>query len=361
MSDLEQQKKSAALLSVGSNALLVLIKLAVGLAMGSVSVISEATHSGVDLLAALIAWLAVRTSGRPADREHRFGHGKVENVSGVAEALLIFAAAAWIIFEAVQKLRLHEPLEHTAWGMAVMCLSSAVNLGVSSRLFKVGKATDSVALQADAWHLRTDVYTSLGVLAGLALIWLGGLLYPGVNLAWIDPAAALVVAALILKAAFDLTRQAGRDLLDESLPPAAEEHIREHIVAFAPQVRSLHRLRTRKSGPYCFVDCHLAVDGDISVRQAHQIAEAVAQAIEKHHPGTEVIMHVDPCVGQCERSAWRAVSWMKRPAKPCGGPRRPGPTENNKLARPPCRKTNSAGPPWPRPFFAPITPSTTSR
>ena len=157
---IDKRKSSVALLSVASNTILVLLKLTVGIIIGSVSVISEAIHSSVDLLAAMIALFAVRTSGKPADAEHPFGHGKVENMSGTVEALLIFLAAGWIIFEAVKKLKNPEPLEEVGWGVAVMIVASAANILVSRALFKVGKETDSVALQADAWHLRTDVYTS---------------------------------------------------------------------------------------------------------------------------------------------------------------------------------------------------------
>ena len=156
-----------------------LLKLAVGITIGSVSVMSEAIHSGVDLLAAIIALLAVRTSGKPADGDHPFGHGKVENVSGTVEAILIFVAAGWIIYEAAKKLRNPEPIEEAGIGVAVMLISVVANIMISRMLFKVGKETDSVALLADAWHLRTDVYTSLGVMAGLAIIFLGGIFFPG--------------------------------------------------------------------------------------------------------------------------------------------------------------------------------------
>ena len=132
--------------------------------IGSVSVISEAIHSGVDLLAAVIALFAVRKSAKPADEDHPFGHDKVENISGTVEALLIFLAAGWIIFEAVKKLIDPEPLDEAGWGVAVMLLSVAANIIVSKKLFSVGEETDSVALKADAWHLATDVYTSLGVM-----------------------------------------------------------------------------------------------------------------------------------------------------------------------------------------------------
>jgi len=216
--DREQRKKRVALLSVVSNATLVALKLAVGLAIGAVSVLSEAIHSGVDLVASGIAWYSVRTSGVPADREHPFGHGKIENVSGAVEALLIFLAAGWIVYEAVGKIVRPEPVELASWGAAVMLLSAAVNTLVSRRLFRVGRETDSVALIADGWHLRTDVYTSAGVMTGLGAIWAASHVAPGVDLNWVDPAAALGVAVLIVKAAWDLTRQSVRDLLDVQLP-----------------------------------------------------------------------------------------------------------------------------------------------
>ena len=168
-----KRKVSVALLSVASNSILVLLKLIVGIMIGSVSVISEAIHSSVDLLAALIAMLAVKMSGKPADKDHPFGHGKFENISGTVEALLIFVAAAWIIFEAIKKLQNATPLDEAGWGVAVMLISVAANIFVSRRLFFVGKETDSVALQADAWHLRTDIYTSIGVICGLGIVWIG--------------------------------------------------------------------------------------------------------------------------------------------------------------------------------------------
>ena len=165
---LANKKTGVAVLSVASNSLLIVLKIVVGLLIGSVAVISEAIHSGIDLLAAVIALFAVRASSARADEQHPYGHGKVENISGTIEALLIFAAAAWIIYEAVRKLIDPDEIDMPVWGVGVMLVSAMVNIFVSRRLFKVGKETDSVALQADAWHLRTDVYTSVGVMVGPA-------------------------------------------------------------------------------------------------------------------------------------------------------------------------------------------------
>jgi cation diffusion facilitator family transporter len=292
---IDKRKSSVALLSVASNTILVLLKLTVGIIIGSVSVISEAIHSSVDLLAALIALFAVRTSGKPADAEHPFGHGKVENISGTVEALLIFLAAGWIIFEAVKKLKDPEPLEEVGWGVAVMMVSSAANILVSKTLFKVGKETDSVALQADAWHLRTDVYTSAGVMAGLAIIWIGRIVLPGTDLNWVDPVAAIGVALLIIKAAYQLTVESARDLLDVSLPKDEEACIRKRIAAFAPTIRGFHRLCTRKSGSHRFVEFHMIVDPSMTIDESHRIADMLTCSIKQQYPGTTVHIHIEPC------------------------------------------------------------------
>ncbi len=207
-------KTQAATVSVVSNTALVLGKLLVGIVIGSVSVLSEAIHSGIDLVAALIAWWAVRASSVPADDEHPFGHGKFENLSGALEALLILAAAVWIVVEAVKKLIHPTPLEGMSLGVAVMAVSAIANYFVSNWLMRVGRATDSIALTADAWHLRTDVYTSAGVMSGLVVIAVAQRVAPQRSFAWIDPVVALCVALFIVKAAVKLTIGAVADLLD---------------------------------------------------------------------------------------------------------------------------------------------------
>jgi cation diffusion facilitator family transporter len=296
---LHREKTRVAWLSVISNASLVTGKLVVGMLIGSVSVLSEAIHSGVDLIAALIALFAVKTSSRPADEGHPYGHGKVENLSGAIEALLIFLAAGWIIYESVEKFRHPQPLERVGWGVGIMLISSVVNFLVSNRLFRVGHQTNSAALLADAWHLRTDVLASAGVMGGLLVVWLGYWLVPQADLRWVDPLAALAVALLILKAAYDVTIQAGRDLLDARLSADEEALIIEHVESFSPTVRGIHRLRTRRSGPHRFVDFHMRVDGNMTVTHTHDISHQIANAIEEHYPGTTVNIHIEPCNRDC--------------------------------------------------------------
>jgi cation diffusion facilitator family transporter len=300
MHDANAEKSAAAWFSVCSNTTLVLGKLGVGLWIGSVSVISEAIHSGVDLLASFIALYAVRTASLPADDDHPFGHGKVENVSGVVEAVLILLAAAWIIFEAIHKLLRPQPIENPGWGVAVMFVSALANLLISSYLFRVGTRTDSVALQADAWHLRTDVYTSAGVMGGLLLLWVGQRLFPGANLFWLDPVAAIAVALLIVRAGYTLTLQAGRDLLDARLPAAEEAWIRDYVTRLRPTVRGFHNLRTRKAGSARFIEFHLIVEATMSVEDSHRISEVMTCDIEEHFPGSCVTVHVEPCDGVCK-------------------------------------------------------------
>ncbi len=296
----EKRKISAARLSVVSNTILILIKVVAGVAMGSVSIISEAAHSAVDLVAALIALFSVKNSGKPADRDHPFGHGKIENISGTIEAALIFVAAGWIIYEAIMRFLHPEPLESVGWGVAVMSFSCVVNIAVSQNLFKVGRQTDSVALLADAWHLRTDVYTSAGVMGGLLVIWIGTYVVPGMPLHWIDPLAALAVAGLIIHTAWRLTVQSARDLLDTTLPAEERDAVRGLIADRYPEVKGYHKLRTRKSGHMRFVEFHMLVDPDMSVDRSHRITDELTGMIAERLPHSTVTIHVEPCDGRCD-------------------------------------------------------------
>ena len=298
--DSQRRKERVAILSVISNAVLVMMKLSVGLMIGSVSILSEAIHSATDLMAAVIALVSVKTSGQPPDSRHPFGHGKIENISGAVEALLIFLAAGWIIFEAIRKLMHSTPVETVGWGVAVMLFSALVNVVVSKMLFKVAKETDSVALEADAWHLRTDVYTSAGVMVSLALIWLGEVVFPGRHFHWLDPVAAIAVALLILKAAYDLTIKSGRDLLDSRLPPQEEEWIVETIKEQISIIHGFHDLRTRKSGGFRFVEFHMMVDPLMTVEDSHSITERISDRIKAQFPRTSLTIHIEPCNGKCE-------------------------------------------------------------
>lgn len=299
MASIQQRKERVAMLSVASNSTLVVFKLIVGTVIGSVSIISEAIHSGMDLLAAIIAMFSVKKSHLPADEDHPFGHGKIESISGFIEAILIFIAAFWIIFEALKKLMSAEEVESPGWGVAVMFLSAVLNFIVSQRLFAIGKEADSIALQADAWHLRTDVYTSVGVMVSLGIIWISHFFFADPRIHWLDPVAAIFVAVIILKAAYDLTARAVGDLMDVTLPPDEESWIRDVIKGYKPEIHGYHQLRTRKAGNFRFIEFHLKVDPQMTVNESHDITRKLKHLIMDKFPASTVTIHVEPCDGNC--------------------------------------------------------------
>jgi len=297
-----------AALSVASNTLLVVLKLIVGIAIGSVAVISEAVHSGMDLAAAVIALFAVRAAARPADEDHPYGHGKAENISGTIEALLIFAAAAYIIYQAARKLMGEHEVESLGWGIGVMGLSAVVNVIVSEMLFRTARAADSVALAADGWHLRTDVWTSTGVLAALGFISLTGRYAPALHFHWMDPVAAIGVALLIIHAAWRLTVTSARDLMDVALPDEEERAICAVLEEHRPRLCGYHKLRTRKSGSQRFVDVHVLVDPHMTVSASHELADEITAAIEAVLPRIGVVVHIEPCDGAGREGAAPGVN-----------------------------------------------------
>ena len=278
-------KVSVARLSILSNSLLIIMKLAAGILSGSVSIISEAIHSSMDLIAAVIAFFSVKVSDNPPDSRHPYGHGKVENISGVIEALLIFIAAIWIITEAAKKL-LGEAIEidSIAIGSVVMLISAIVNTIVSRRLYKVARQTNSVALEADALHLKTDVYTSLGVAAGLGLIMLTGI-------QWLDPVVAILVAFFIIWESYQLLRKAFVPLLDTSW---GDEEIVELKEKLSDLKVCYHDLRTRVAGNYRFLDIHIEIPKEESVGNAHQYCDRIEEELSSHYENLTVNIHVEP-------------------------------------------------------------------
>lgn len=283
----QQQKQQVAYLSVASNSLLVLVKLFVGFLTGAVSIISEAAHSGVDLMAAIIAWFAVRKSGKPPDEEHAYGHGKIENISGAVEALLILGAAGWIVYESVGKLSGNNSLEYLHYGMAVMLLSIVVNYFVSRRLFAVAKLTGSHALEADAIHLKADIWTSVGVLTGLAAVQLTGLV-------WLDPLIAIAVSGVIFKAGYGMTKKSIYELMDMSLPREEEEQI-IRIIQSHPAVINCHELRTRRSGSIRMIDVHIILNKDMHLDKAHAVCDELEASICEVFGICDVVIHLEPC------------------------------------------------------------------
>lgn len=286
------RKVKYAVLSIVSNTVLIIFKVIAGILSGSVSIISEAIHSGMDLGASIIAFFSVKKSSQPADKEHPYGHGKIENISGLAEGLLIFVAAALIIIEAVKKLFEPVEIEQALVAMAVMFTSALVNLIVSKKLYKVAREEESMALEADALHLKTDVYTSLGVGVGILLIKLTGL-------AILDPIVAILVAALIIKEAWKLCKTAFDFLLDSRLSDEEEAEIEKIIGEHSHQFRDYHKLKTRKSGNVKHIDFHITIDPNQTVEEAHHIIGCLKKAMGERFKNTRVTIHIDPYQNEC--------------------------------------------------------------
>ena len=278
-------KVSVARLSIISNSTLIILKLVAGIISGSVSIISEAIHSSMDLVAALIAFFSVKVSDNPPDSRHPYGHGKVENISGVIEAILIFIAAAWIIIEAVKKMAGGEvELEAVGIGTIVMLISALVNILVSRRLYKVARETGSVALEADALHLKTDVYTSAGVAAGLGLIML-------TDIKWLDPVVAILVALFIVFESYQLLKKAFSPLLDTAWK---EDDIEDLEGKLKNMGVDYHELRTRVAGNYLFIDLHVQIRETVSVGDAHKYCDRIEDELRKAYKNLNVTIHVEP-------------------------------------------------------------------
>ncbi len=282
-------KTKVAALSIFSNTLLVIFKFIIGIMIGSISIISEAIHSALDLAAAVIAFISVKMSYQPPDEKHKFGHGKIENISGTIEALLIFAAAVWIIIEAVDKLIEGSYVEFPIYGILVMAISAVVNFFVSGVLMKTAKAADSVALEADALHLRTDVYTSIGVMIGLAILYI-------TKIQIFDSIIAIIVALMIIKAAYDLIKKAFDPLTDAALPEDEENEIIKVIKKYKIEGKIIdyHKLRTRKAGADRHIDLHLVVKPDLEVQEAHKICDFIEREIKEKLSNCHVLIHVEP-------------------------------------------------------------------
>jgi len=292
--DAAREKIAIARLSVYSNSALVIMKVLVGFLMGSVAVLSEAIHSGIDLVAALIARYSVKMSAEPADKEHRYGHGKYENLSGMVEGSLIFIAAALIIYEASLRLFGDFEVELLTAGVVVMGVSVVVNFFVSRKLTEVAKRTDSLALEADAYHLKTDVWTSLGVLVALVLIQI-------TNIHLLDPAVAMVVAAFIIHAAYDITRRSAEGLVDKSLPEAEIKLIERIIKEHESMVLNFHKLRARKMGSERQIDLHMIIPRDLSIKEGHDLVDQLEHDIRKELPKSVIVIHIEPCDANCDR------------------------------------------------------------
>ncbi len=289
----EKEKQSAALSSLVAAVVLTTFKIIVGTATGSLGILAEAAHSGFDLVAAALTFVAVRISGRPADRTHHYGHGKVENLSAAAETLLLLLTCAWIIREAVHRLVTHKvEIEVTFWSFAVMAVSIMIDVSRSRMLSRAAKKFNSQALEADALHFETDVWSSAVVILGLACVKLGDWV-PA--LGWLreaDAVAALGVSVLVIWVSWRLGRRT-IDALVDSAPQGMDERIHAAVEGVAG-VQNCHNIRVRYSGPVMFIDLHILVDGRKTVFEAHALTETIEAAIQAIAPQADVTVHPEP-------------------------------------------------------------------
>lgn len=284
---------SAATLSVWSNSLLIAVKLLAGFSIMSVAVLSEAIHSATDLMASLIARHSVKKSTTPADELHRFGHGKYESLSGAAEGVLILVAAGFIVLQSALKLREVSEIEFIEFGIIVMAFSAILNFFVSRYLLKIAKKYESLALEADALHLRTDVWTSIGVFVGLMAIYITGIHQ-------LDSIIALIVAVFIVRAAIGLIRRSAFDLLDYSLTRDELQAISASIKQIAGELATYHDLRTRRSGRERFIDFHLILPKNLPIENAHNICDEIENSVKRKLSHANLTIHIEPCDMECE-------------------------------------------------------------
>lgn len=284
-----KEKKFAAILSIASNSTLILLKLAAGIFSGSIGIISEAIHSGSDLLASVITFFSVSESSKPADADHQFGHDKYEDFTSLIEGILIILAAFYIIYEAVEKIFCGKDCKIEAnIGLVVMFISVIVNILVSAYLFKVAKNTGSAALYADGEHLRTDIYSSLAVFIGLLCVKITG------NIIF-DPIIAILVAMIIFIAGYKICETAKNSLLDTSLSKEENEKIVEIINANLDNgIISLKNLRTRQAGVKKNIEITLIVQKDMHISTSHKLCDKIEDEIEASLKNTDISIHLEP-------------------------------------------------------------------
>jgi cation diffusion facilitator family transporter len=284
-------KERVSRVAVGTIAMLLALKIVAAAITGSIGILADAAHSLIDLTGTLIGYVGIRVAGRPPDANHRFGHGRAEDIAGASIATLIFVAAAVIAYQALRRLVGGATVEMLDAGMIATAIAIAVNLAVSRYVLSAARAVDSVALEATGRDLMADVMSSVAVLIGLFLVRATGKTI-------LDPAVALVVVVLIVQAAYGTMRKAIGNLMDTRLPENEEQQIRE-IIAAHGEIANHHGLRTRKAGSQRHVVVHIVVRRDYSVEEGHRIAEEIEDEIRALYASTTITVHVEPCTPDC--------------------------------------------------------------
>ncbi len=280
-----KEKKRVAFLSVLAAVFLTAFKLLIGILTGSLGILSEALHSGLDLVAAVITYFSVRISDKPADREHNFGHGKIENFSAFIETILLLITCIWIIYEAVHRLTSGKTeIEVTVWSYVVVISSIIIDVTRSRALYKVARKYNSQALEADALHFSTDIWSSTVVLLGLICAQFGFF--------FADSVAALLVAFIVLYVSFRLGKKAVDVLLDTA--PQQTIKLVEDVLSKFEEVRYYHNLKVRTAGADTFIKVNIHVAPEASLKQVHELCDQIEKEIENSIPRSEVYIHAEP-------------------------------------------------------------------
>lgn len=285
--------------SVMAAALLTGLKIVVGFWSGSIGILAEAAHSGLDFMAAVVTYVAVRTASRPADSEHHYGHGKIENFSALIETLLLLLTCGWIIFESVERLAsktVH--VDASVWAFGVMLISIVVDVTRSRMLYKAAIKHRSQALEADALHFSTDVWSSAVVIVGLVGVKVAGAVPSLGFLLKADAVAALLVAVIVVSVSLKLGVRTIQALLDAA--PAGMTEKLKAVVEAVDGVQNCHALRIRHSGPHYFVDLHVLIDGTLSLESAHRITEHIEREVQRVLPDADVTVHAEPASSQSD-------------------------------------------------------------
>jgi cation diffusion facilitator family transporter len=289
----ESEKSNAALSSVIAAVLLTTFKIIVGLLTNSLGILAEAAHSGLDMVAALVTLIAVRISGKPADQKHTYGHGKVENVSALFETVLLLATCVWIIYESIQRLWFkNEIVEASIWSFIVMGTSIVIDYSRSRILYKAARKHNSQALEADALHFSTDIWSSSVVILGLIGISVAKAFPAMAYLEKADAIAALVVAMIVVYVSVRLGMRTIQALLDSS-PSGLIEQVKQTVEA-VPGVESCHQIRIRASGPSMFIDMHIMVKPDQHLDEVHAIMDRVEVTLHELVPRADITVHPEP-------------------------------------------------------------------
>jgi cation diffusion facilitator family transporter len=281
-------KVGAARLSLASNSILIVLKVAAGAITGSIAIITEAVHSSIDLLASIVAYLSLRKADEPADADHMYGHAKVENLAAAIEGMLILVGAGVILYESVHRLTAGGTIDNIGVGIVVIGISAVVNVVVSTYLYRRARLHDSPALEGDAAHLRADAATSVAVLIGLVLIEVTGVQE-------LDAIVALMVGSAIVYAGVRILSRTSRVLMDEALPDDELDMIRGLIADFPePEMVGFHKLRARRAGSARHIDLHLQFAPGTSLERAHAVAHELQSSVRREIPGADVLVHIEP-------------------------------------------------------------------